>query len=158
MDYLCARPDVDPRRIAIVADGWASSFVARGIAYDDRFAAAVCDGGLWDLHERSFLTQRGLSRDTETEPVALRLGPSRLARNIKCPVLTTAGERGWLAADRVRQLHDALSGDSQNLTLKIFTADETGDAQGHADNPTLTNEFIFDWIEQRLDPARANAA
>ena len=58
MDYLVERPDVDPGRIAILADGWGSSFVARGIAFDDRFAAAVCDGGIWDLHERAFLIGR----------------------------------------------------------------------------------------------------
>ena len=45
MDYLIDRNDVDTKRIAILADAWGSSFVARGIALDDRFAAAVCDGG-----------------------------------------------------------------------------------------------------------------
>src|SRR4029077_15380075 len=40
MDYLVERRDVAPGRIAILADGWGSSFVARGIAFDDRFAAA----------------------------------------------------------------------------------------------------------------------
>ena len=58
MDYLVERDDVDEHRIAILADGWGSSFVARGIAFDDRFAAAVCDGGIWDLHERAFLRDR----------------------------------------------------------------------------------------------------
>jgi len=38
--------DVDEHRIAILADGWGSSFVARGIAFEDRFAAAACDGGI----------------------------------------------------------------------------------------------------------------
>ena len=54
--------DVDADRIAILADGWGSSFVARGIAFDDRFAAAVCDGGIWDLHERAFLIDRTRGR------------------------------------------------------------------------------------------------
>ena len=84
MDYLVERDDVDEHRIAILADGWSSSFVARGIAFDDRFAAAVCDGGIWDLHERAFL------RDRVAPPDADRIvsGPvfSRVARNIKCPV------------------------------------------------------------------------
>ena len=44
MDYLVDRDDVDECRVAILADEWSSSFVARGIAFDDRFAAAVCDG------------------------------------------------------------------------------------------------------------------
>jgi dienelactone hydrolase len=147
MDYLVERDDVDAHRVAILADGWGSSFVARGIAFDDRFAAAVCDGGIWDLHERAFLRERvaPLDADTASSPVF-----SRVARNIKCPVLISAGECGWLKADRVRELYDGLKADGRDVTLKIFTNEETGAAQGHADNTTLANEFIFDWVASRL--------
>jgi dienelactone hydrolase len=147
MDYLLTRDEVDERRVAIVADGWGSSFVARGIAFDDRFAAAVCDGGIWDLHERAFLRGRLTGRDAE---IVGRSGLSRVARNIKCPVLISAGERGWLKAERVRELYDELQAGGRDVTLKIFTCEETGSAQGHADNPTLANEYIFDWIAARL--------
>ncbi len=58
MDYLTTRDDVDEQRIAILGDGAGSSFVARGVALDNRFAAAVCDGGIWDMHERAFLMNR----------------------------------------------------------------------------------------------------
>jgi dienelactone hydrolase len=147
MDYLVERDDVDAHRIAILADGWGSSFVARGIAFDDRFAAAVCDAGIWDLHERAFLRDRIAPRDVA---MALRPVVSRVARNIKCPVLISAGERGWLTADRVRELYDGLRAEGRDVTLKIFTSEETASAQGHADNTTLANEFIFDWIASRL--------
>jgi dienelactone hydrolase len=147
MDYLVTRDDIQEHRVAILADGWGSSFVARGIAFDGRFAAAVCDGGIWDLHERAFLRNRlgprgadGIGRD--------RL--SRVARNIKCPVLISTGERGWLKAERVRELYDELQAEGRDVTLKIFTCEETAVAQGHVDNPTLANEFIFDWIAARL--------
>jgi dienelactone hydrolase len=143
MDYLVARDDVDQRRVAIVADGWSSSFVARGIAFDDRFAAAVCDGGIWDLHERAFLRER-------SGQLGARPALSRVARNIKCPVLIPAGERGWLKAERVRELYEVQRADCRDVTLKIFTSEETAAMQGHADNPTLANEYIFDWIASRL--------
>ena len=146
-DYLVARDDVDADRIAIVADGWGSSLVARGIAFDDRFAAAVCDGGIWDIHERAFLRDRIASRDGN---IVLPPIVSRVARNIKCPVLVCAGERGWLKAERVRELYDGLKRDGRDVALKIFTSEETAAAQGHADNPTLANEFIFDWVASRL--------
>jgi hypothetical protein len=151
MDYLVARDDVDERRIAILADGWGSSFVAQGIALDDRFAAAVCDGGIWDLHVRSVVTQRmgpfGL------EPVCPE--PRRVLRRMNCPLLITAGERGWLRAERVVELTDQLRADNPgvDVTLKMFAQAETGAAQGHLDNPTLANEFIFDWIAARLQAA-----
>lgn len=147
MDYLVGRDDVDERRIAILADGFGSSFVARGIAFDDRFAAAVCDGGIWDLHERAFLRNRIARLDAN---IGLDPGISRAARNIKCPVLIPAGEHGWLDADRVRELYEGLRADRRDVTLKIFTNEETAATHGHADNPTLANEFIFDWIASRL--------
>ena len=145
MDYLVERPDVDRTRIAILADGWGSSFVARSIVFDDRFAAAVCDGGLWDLHERAFLMG-----GTRFETESLHQGLSRVARNIKCPVLISTGERAWLTPDRVRELYDYLKASRRDLTLKIFEDGETAAMQGHADNPTLANEYIFDWISSRL--------
>ncbi len=147
MDYLLERDDVDASRIAILTDRWISSFVARGIAFDDRIAAAVCDGGLWDLHERDFLRDL-IARDDGN----LVIGPivSRVARNIKCPVLIAAGEGGGLEPDRVRQLYDRLRASGGDVTLKIFANEETAAADGHADNPTLANEFIFDWIASRL--------
>jgi dienelactone hydrolase len=147
MDYLVERDDVDRDRVAILADGWGSSFVARGIAFDDRFAAAVCDGGIWDLHERVFL----MDRNAELEAgMVRRLGLARVARSIQCPVLISTGERGWLKAERVRELYDHMKADGRDVTLKIFTSAETAATQGHADNPTLANEYIFDWVASRL--------
>ncbi len=143
MDYLLQRDDVDESRVAILGDGGSSSFVARGIAFDDRFAAAVCDGGLWDLHERLFLHDR-LGHSDTAPPL------SRVARNIRCPVLIPAGERGWLEAERVRELYEGLKSGHRDVTLKIFKSEDTAAMQGHADNPTLANEYIFDWIAARL--------
>jgi dienelactone hydrolase len=147
MDYLVEREDVDASRIAVLADGWGSSFVARGIAFDDRFAAAVCDGGIWDLHERAYLAARA---PFQAEFSRADRDFGRVARNINCPVLIATGERGWLRAERVRELFMQLKEDGRDVTLKIFAADETAAMQAHVDNPTLANEYIFDWIASRL--------
>ena len=147
MDYLVEREDVDRDRIAILADGWGSSLVACGIARDGRFAAAVCDGGLWDLHERAFLIERA----AQLKPDLIgRFALNRVARNIKCPVLISAGERGWLKAERVLELYGHLKAEGRDVTLKIFGNSETAAMQGHADNPTVANEYIFDWVASRL--------
>jgi dienelactone hydrolase len=149
VDFVARRPEVDADRIAIVADDCGSSFVARSIAFDRRFAAAVCDGGLWDLQETIFLKERfeRLDRAYDSEAVAT------VARKITCPLLITVGEQGWIGVDRIRMLYDRLHAKRRNVTLKIFGRHETGAQQGHADNPTLANEFIFDWVASRLgDP------
>lgn len=145
MDFLLSRDDVDPDRIAILADGCGSSFVARALAGDDRFAAAVCDGGMWDLQERAFLERRA-----GNSGCSAGLPRSNLARSLRCPVLITVGEDGWLPRDRVANLVERLQLDHPDILLKIFTRDETAASQAHLDNPTLANEFIFDWIASRL--------
>lgn len=151
MDYLETRSDVDFARVAIVADGWGSSFVARAVLQEPRLAAAVCDGGLWDLHERAFFASRFALSDVSIVPVP---HAPLMASSIDCPVLITLGEDGWLKADRARQIvQSSRIGSSSDVMLKVFTAAETGAAQAHADNPSLANEYIFDWLESRLGAA-----
>ncbi len=147
VDYLETRGDIDPDRIAILGDGFGSSFVARGVAFDSRFAAAVCDGGVWDLHEREFLMDRISSCSTGSFE---SIDGGSIARSFQCPVLITAGEHGWLGADRVTDLFHKLKVDHRDIELKIFRGSETAASQGHLDNPTLANEYIFDWIANRL--------
>jgi dienelactone hydrolase len=155
VDYLSHRDDVDADRIAILGDNCSSSFVARGIAFDERLAAAVCDGGIWDAHERAFMRRRALRVALDTDH---NWETNRVLRSIQCPVLVTVGEKGWLESDRVIELTDQPRAEDRDLTLKIFRQRETASAQGHLDNPTLANEFIFDWIESRLREVRPRQA
>ena len=147
MDYLTTRDDVDEHRIAILGDGAGSSFVARGVALDNRFAAVVCDGGLWDMHEHAFLMNR-LSWDGAGSKGIEGGWPGR---RFHCPVLITVGGQGWLESGIVTDLFERLKAYHPDISLKIFESSETAAAQGHHDNPTLANEFIFDWIADRLD-------
>jgi dienelactone hydrolase len=151
MDYLATRDDVDERRIAVLGDGAGSSFVARGVTLDNRFAAVVCDGGLWDMHEHAFLINR-LSRDG-AESMAIEGGWP--GRRFLCPVLITVGGQGWLERGVVTDLFERLKAYHPDISLKIFESSETAAAQGHYDNPTLANEFIFDWVADRLDGVAA---
>jgi hypothetical protein len=146
MDHIVTRDDVDKTRIAVLGDS-SGSFVARGVALDHRFAAAVCDGGIWDLHEREFLTKRIKSRDADAFS---GMDQGRASSAPKCPVLITIGEHGWLEADHVSDLFAQIKADRSDSTLKIFRGPETAASQGHIDNPTLANEFIFDWLATRL--------
>jgi dienelactone hydrolase len=151
MDYLSTRDDVDTRRIALVGDGAGSSFAARGVAHDHRFAAVVCDGGLWDMHEQAFLMNR-LSPD---DPALGGIGAGLPGLKFHCPVLITVGGQGWLKSEVVVDLFEQLKPLHRDISLKIFESAETAAGQGHHDNPTLANEFIFDWVADRLFGARA---
>ena len=151
VDYLTTRDDVDERRIAVLGDGAGSSFVARGVALDSRFAAVVCDGGIWDMHEHSFLMNRLSPAGTEGAGSERRWP----ARRFHCPVLVTMGGQGWLESGLVAALFERLRARHPGISLKIFESSETAAAQGHCDNPTLANEFIFDWLADRLEAVPA---
>ncbi len=147
MDFLTTRDYVDERRVAIIGDV-GSSFVARGVALDQRFAAAVCDGGLWDLHERQFMMGRA---GAQTSAIGAMNGYGGITRQLRCPVLVTVGEHGWLEANQVTELFEQVRGTHPDISLKFFRGPETAASQGHADNPTLANEFIFDWLAHRFE-------
>jgi dienelactone hydrolase len=151
MDYLTTRDDVDERRIAVLGDGAGSSFVARGVAHDSRFAAVVCDGGIWEMHEHAFLMNR-LSRGGGYGGGFERAWP---VRRFHCPVLITMGGQGWLESGMVTGLFERLKARHPGISLKIFETSETAAAQDHCDNPTLANEFIFDWVADRLESIAA---
>lgn len=153
VDYLCDRSDVNQRKIAIFGDGLGASFATRGASFDDRFVAAVCDAGIWDLHERAFLATRlsgDLASPTDFAADIGKLCRSSIARNIKCPVLVALGEHDWLDAGHVAQCCEALIANGQDIELKIFSASETAASHAQLDNPTIGSEFIFDWIADRL--------
>lgn len=155
LDALVERGDVEPRKIALFGDGLGASFATRGAAFDDRLAAAVCDAGIWDLHERAFLGAR-LSGGANVDFAGDidKLCRSSIARNIACPILVALGEHDWLDAAHVTRCCDALVADGLDLELKIFSAAETAASHAQFDNPTIGSEFIFDWIADRLGRKR----
>jgi hypothetical protein len=103
------------------------------------------------MHEQAFLMNH-LSRDGAGEGGLERSWP---AHRIHCPVLVTVGEEGWLESSIVADLFERLKARQPGIALKIFESSETAAAQGHSDNPTLANEFIFDWVADRLEAISA---
>jgi dienelactone hydrolase len=148
VDFLIAREDVDERRLAIFGLGVGASFATRAAALDHRFAAAVCDGGILDLHERAFTIGRfGIGAGSASIGANIRkYSRDSIARGIKCPILVAPGQRGWLEAGDVAKFCNALKGQDATINLRSCAAFEAD-----LENPALGNEYIFDWISTRLD-------
>ena len=160
LDYLTARHDVDVQRIAIFGDGLGASFASRAAGSDERFSAAVCDGGIWDTYERSFMLKRISGGNTQgsIDEQKERLWPLAVARRIRCPVLVALGEYDWLEMSYATEFYKYLRETGLDLSLKIFASSETAASPAQVDNPTLGTEFIFDWIAARLRTNEGNAA
>jgi dienelactone hydrolase len=149
VDFLIAREDVDERKLAVFGLGIGASFATRAAALDHRFAAAVCDGGIWDLHERAFIIGRFGSggRPQSIGATINRYSGDSIARRIKCPILVAQGQHDWLDAGDVAKFCNALRAQGVEIHLKRFAA-----SPADIDNPAIGNEYIFDWISNRLDP------
>ena len=157
VDYLASRADVDVERIAIFGEGLGASFVSRAAAIDHRLSAAVCDGGIWDLHERAFLLKRisGRNNQESIEDQVSKLWRHSIAKRIRCPILVTLGECDWLETNYAAKFYSYLKKSGIDISLKIFSAAETAASHAQIDNPTIGNEFIFDWIAARLGTSGA---
>jgi dienelactone hydrolase len=155
VDFLIARGDVDERKLAIFGLGVGASFATRAAALDHRFAAAVCDGGIWDLHERAFTIGRfGIGIPSPSIGAYIRkYSRDSIARGIKCPILVAQGQHDWLEAGDVAKFCNALKGQGLDINLKSFAA-----SRADIDNPALGNEYIFDWISNRLGAGRMAVA
>jgi hypothetical protein len=151
VDFLIAREDVDERKLALFGLGVGASFATRAAALDHRFAAAVCDGGIWDLHERAFTISRFGARSASIGATIRKYSKDSIARGIKCPILVAQGQHDWLEAGDIAKLCNALRGQGVEINVKSFSA-----SKAEIDNPALGNEYIFDWISNRLD-ARGTA-
>jgi len=152
VDYLVGRDDIDERRIAIFGDGLGAAFASRAANLDDRFAASVSDAGIWDMHER-VSTMTWMSGDNAKDAIGTEI--RRMQRHggltkVGCPTLVTFGERDWLDIGHVTEMCRVMRESGADVTLKVFSAAETAASHAQTDNPTIGNEFVFDWIATRL--------
>ena len=149
VDYLLARGDIDPSRIALYGDGLGGSHATRIASRDQRFAAAVCDGGLWDRHERLFAMRR-IGRDEAIAGERAWMTGAHSGTKLKCPALMTIGQHDYIAVENAIEVHESAKRSGMPLTLKVFSTEETAASPGQMDNPTLAKEFVFDWLRRKL--------
>lgn len=151
LDYLLTRVDVDPDRIAIYGDGLGAACATHAAKQDRRFAAAVCDGGLWEAKERSFAIRRmsgGMANVVGNRLVS----PSHVDTRSLAALswLTLIGQNDFAAVEDAEDIRNLNLRSGLNHDLKIFTDEETASSPGQVDNPTLAKEFAFDWLRRKL--------
>lgn len=168
IDYLQGRSDVDPDRIAVYGASLGGYFAPRAASYDHRIACVVSDGAVWNGLSREDLMRAGYERmrgsivwrhllwvtgQPDLDRTIEYLRDARLegrAEGIRCPYLITHGECDFAGLGVARTSYEYLKARGVDVTLRIFTAEETGAAHCQIDNPSLGQEFICDWIADRL--------
>lgn len=168
-DYVAARADVDPKRVAIMAFSMGGYYAPRAAAFEKRFAACVAWGGHFDYHAtwiaRRKILESGGNRVSaphfqlpwvmgtpdmdsamkKTEAYKL----AGVAEKITCPFLVTHGADDSISpVANAKLLYDAVS--SKRKTLKIFSAEEGGSEHCQGDNRFLGATFVADWLAAEL--------
>ncbi len=153
-NYVAAQPEVDPKRVGLMAYSFGGYYAPRIAAFEQRYAACVVFGAVaWDIHAKQLERKRLLESDpkkTSQSPFQLpwvlgvkdmeeaietvkRFTLVDVAGQITCPFLVTHGANDRLATPEDAQKLYAAVG-SKNKTIKIFTVDEGAAEHCHVDN------------------------
>lgn len=166
VDWLQARPDVDPDQIGVCAWSLGGYYAPRAAAYEKRFKLCVAWGANYNWGE---LQKRRLMREGDRpvphywEHVQWVWGKKSLeefmafvprvtlegvVENITVPFLITHGanDRQIPAEYAHKQFEHAVN--SPKRELKFFTAREGGVEHVSADNMHNARDYIADWIAE----------
>jgi dipeptidyl aminopeptidase/acylaminoacyl peptidase len=168
-DWIAQRPEVDPKRVAVMGFSMGGYYAPRAAAMDRRFAACVAWGGHFDYHE-SWVRRRRIMESGGTKlsapgfqlPWVLgmpdidacmkKLENYRLAgiaEKIECPFFCLHGENDTIVQlDFAERLYDAVG--SKNKTLRVLTAYEGGSEHCQEDNRQVGANIIADWLADNL--------
>lgn len=168
-EYVASRPDVDPKRVAIMAYSAGGYYAPRAAAFEPRYGACIAWGPHYDYHavwEKRWTAMKKDHNSVATSHFQLpwvlgmpdmetameklkKFTLAGVAHRITCPMLILWGEEDKLTPREVaHQLHDAVG--SKDKTLRIFTSEEGGAEHCQVDNRQVGTDYICDWLAARM--------
>src|SRR3954471_21219126 len=168
-DFVAARAEVDPRRVAIMGYSFGGYYAARVAAFEKRYRAGVALSALhWDL--AGF--QREVKRKQELDPKATAQSAFHfrwimgclddadaairkaelfslrdVAPSIAMPFLVVHGaDDKVVPVANAHKLHEAIG--SPRKKLRILTGEDGGSAHALGDNRPLAIDYIADWLAE----------
>jgi len=162
VDYLLTRKDVDPKRIALYGASLGGYYAPRAAAFEHRLAAVVADCVLFKLdfteraQEPDLLIWRHLKWVFGQDSIDGVLEKSKkftlekVIGNIKCPFLIVHGELDFAGTDTAHLAYEHAKRAGVDVSIKWFSAEETGASHCQIDNLTLGMEYVCDWLAAQL--------
>jgi dipeptidyl aminopeptidase/acylaminoacyl peptidase len=173
-EWLAARPEIDEKRIGVMAISLGGYYAPRAAAMEPRFACCIAWGAQWDYQKIWQDRFDRLARaDTPSLSVAAqhiswvlnadsqedalkRLEPFKLdgvVQKIACPFLLLHGEGDeQIPLPEAQKCFDAVG--SKNKTFKLFTREEGGYHHCQIDNQSICSAYMWDWVERVLEPGK----
>jgi pimeloyl-ACP methyl ester carboxylesterase len=165
IDWLSARADIDPARIALVGSSLGGYYVTRGAAYEPRVAAAVAWGVIYDyaavwLWRRSsgasvaapsfqlmFIT--GTKTVEDAERAIEHFHTRDCGPLVRCPFLIMHGsDDRQVPPGHAQAMHESIG--SRDKQLLVFDGDNGGSAHCQFDNHLPALLACADWLGERL--------
>jgi dienelactone hydrolase len=162
-DYVAARPEVDPARVAVMGYSFGGYQAPRICAFEKRYAACVAFGAMhWNVYDfvkghaptdprqtsSSTFQFRWVVGAPDNETAlewAKKFTLEGVADKVQCPILILHGENDRVVPlEHARTLYERVG--SRTKLLKIFTAEEGGAEHCQVDNRQLGVDFIGDWL------------
>ena len=165
-DYVAAREEVDPKRVAVMGYSFGGYHAPRIAGCEQRYAACVAFGAMhWDLYEWVAGNKARLAVDPKTSSTSIfqfrwvvgapdnatalewakRFTLEGIAERIECPFLVLHGENDRIVPlDQAKKLYDKVG--SKRKHIKIFTAEEGGAEHCQVDHRQLGIDYISDWL------------
>jgi len=164
--YVAARSEVDPKRVAVMGYSFGGYYAPRIVAFDKRYCACVAFGAMhWNMEQWVDGIRRAVRTDAKTSAqshfqvpwafgakdldqaveMAKAFSLAGVAGRIECPLLVVHGENDRIVPlESARKLHEAAG--SKRKHLKIFTAAEGAAEHCQVDNRPLGVNTIADWL------------
>ena len=160
IDYLIARPEVDPQRIALMGISMAGYYAPRVAAFETRIKALVGWSGCYSILDDLYLfchhlqptCQRLLGGvdDANAQRLLKDFTMAGIAKKITCPTLISHGARDTLMrVEGAERLFEEIGAKDKNL--RIFDDPATGGTiHCSHDNWAENVPFMLDWLAERL--------
>jgi dipeptidyl aminopeptidase/acylaminoacyl peptidase len=159
-DWLAARRDVDPGRIAIAGGSYGGYLAALLPGLTDKFAASIVHAGVFDLTVQ-FASDSHWDRPSAygnapwTDPVELdRWSPSRWSPKFSTPTLILHGEKDYrVPVSQGINLHGVLTGKGVPARIVIFPDENHWILKPQASK--LWYDEFGRWLDRWVKPGRA---
>lgn len=169
-EFVAARGDVDPNRVAVAAYSLGGYYAPRVAAFEKRYRACVAWGALFDYHD-TWIKRRAAMKAAPSNRFAASpfqvpwvMGVpdmdaamekiknytlAGVAERIECPTLICYGANDRMTTMQVAQQLYAAVG-ARDKTLKVFSEEEGGAEHCQADNRQVGTDYIADWLATKL--------
>ena len=167
IDYLETRPDVDAKKIGVVAVSLGGYYAPRCASLEPRFAACIAWGAIWDYQavwKRRIEAQFNASMSVPGHHIMWILGADSLddalrrlekfkldgvVQQMRCPFLLCHGEDDeQIPLKDAQALFDACG--SPDKTFRVFTSEEGGAQHCQRDYLPLGCATMWNWFEDKL--------